>query len=97
MREYELMFIIKPDAAEEDVAAIKERLKKIMADLGGELTEELPGWGRRRLAYRIEKYAEGVYSVWRFKGQAETVKEMDRVMKISDVMLRHMIIRMDEK
>lgn len=97
MREYELMFIIKPDAAEEDVVALKERLKKIMAEVGGEVTEELPGWGRRRLAYRIEKYPEGVYSVWHFKGLPETVKELDRVMKISDVLLRHMMIRLDEE
>lgn len=97
MREYELMFIIKPDATEEDATALKERLKKIMADGGGEVTEELPGWGKKRLAYRIEKYTEGVYSVWRFNGLPDTVKELDRVMKISDVLLRHMIVRMDEQ
>ncbi len=97
MREYEMMFIIKPDLADEAVAEIKEKLQKIIADFGGEFVNEVPNWGKKRMAYRIEDYSEGIYALWNFKGQPETVVELDRVIKISDSLLRHIIIRKDEK
>ncbi|MEQ8201324.1 MAG: 30S ribosomal protein S6 [Syntrophomonadaceae bacterium] len=97
MREYEMMFIIKPDLAEEETTEIKDRLHKIIDDFGGEFTEEVGGWGRKRMAYRIEDYAEGIYCLWHFKGQPETVQELDRVIKISDSLMRHIIVRKDEK
>ncbi len=97
MRDYEMMFIIKPDLAEETVTEIKERLLKIIAEFGGEFIEEAGGWGKKRMAYRIEDYAEGIYCLWYFKGVPATVQELDRVIKISDRLLRHIIIRKDEK
>ena len=97
MREYEMMFILKPDLEEEQSVEAKERLQKIIADFGGEFGKELDGWGKKRLAYPIEKYTEGVYSVWHFKGQPDTIRELDRIIKISDKFLRHIIIRLDEK
>ncbi len=97
MREYEIMFIIKPDVAEEAVAEIKERLHKIIDEFGGEFGNEVDGYGKRRMAYRIEDYQEGIYSLWNFKGTPETVQELDRVIKISDSLLRHIIVRKDEK
>ncbi len=97
MREYEMMFIIKPDLAEEGLTEIKDRLHKIIDGFGGEFTEEVGGWGRKRMAYRIEDYAEGIYCLWHFKGQPETVQELDRVIKISDSLMRHIIVRKDEK
>ncbi len=97
MRDYEMMFIIKPDLAEEAVAEIKEKLHKIIDDFGGEFVNEVPNWGKKRMAYRIEDYSEGIYALWNFKGQPQTVLELDRVIKISDSLLRHIIIRKDEK
>ncbi|MDO4540387.1 MAG: 30S ribosomal protein S6 [Syntrophomonadaceae bacterium] len=97
MREYEMMFIIKPDASEEAIADIKERLQGIIASFGGEFVEEVGGWGKRRMAYKIQDYQEGIYSLWNFKGEAETVAELDRVIKITDVLMRHIIVRTDEK
>ena len=97
VRAYEMMFILKPDLEEEQFAETKDRLKKIIADFGGEFIRELDGWGKKRLAYAIQKYTEGVYSVWHFNGQPETVQELDRVIKISDRFLRHIIVRQDEK
>ncbi|MBO8159648.1 30S ribosomal protein S6 [Thermosyntropha sp.] len=97
MREYEIMFIMKPDLTDEQIAESKERLKKIIADFGGEFIGEDEGWGRKRLAYEIENYNEGIYSVWNFKGKPETAQELDRVIKLSDRFLRHMILRKDEK
>jgi len=97
MRAYEMMFIIKPDLPEEGLTEIKERLHKIIDDFGGEFVNEVGGWGKKRMAYRIEDYAEGIYCLWHFKGVPATVQELDRIIKISDSLLRHIIIRQDEK
>jgi len=97
MRTYEMMFILKPDLTEEEFAGTKERLKNIIAEFGGEFGKELDGWGKKRLAYSIQDYSEGVYAVWHFNGETETVNELDRVIKISDKFLRHIIIRLEEK
>ncbi|MBC7075674.1 MAG: 30S ribosomal protein S6 [Syntrophomonadaceae bacterium] len=96
MRTYEMMFILKPDLAEEEIGDIKERLKKVIENFGGEFIEEAEGWGKKRLAYEIKDYLEGIYSVWSLKGKPETVQELDRVIKLSDKFLRHVIIRQDE-
>lgn len=97
MRAYEMMFIIKPDLAEETITEIKERLHKIIAEFGGEFVNEAGGWGKKRMAYKVQDYSEGIYSLWNFNGIPETVQELDRVIKISDSFLRHIIIRKDEK
>jgi small subunit ribosomal protein S6 len=97
MRDYEIMYIIKPDVEEEIITETKDKLRKIIDDFGGEFSAEVPGWGKKRMAYRIEDYQEGIYVLWNFKGKPETVKELDRVIKISDNILRHIIIRKDEK
>lgn len=97
MRTYEIMFVLKPDLTEEVAAEAKERLRKIIDEFGGEFVKEADGWGKKRLAYKIEDYAEGIYSLWYFNGQPETVQELDRVIKLSDKFLRHIIIRQDEK
>jgi small subunit ribosomal protein S6 len=97
MRAYEMMFIIKPDVPEEGIAEIKEKLHKIIDDFGGEFVDEAIGWGKKRMAYKIEDYSEGIYSLWHFKGLSGTVQELDRVIKISDSLIRHIILRQDEK
>jgi small subunit ribosomal protein S6 len=91
------MIIFKPDLGEEAIAEIKERLLKIIADFNGEFIEEVTGWGKRRMAYSIDDYQEGIYLLWHFNGQADTVEELDRVIKISDKILRHMIVKLDPK
>lgn len=96
MRAYEIFMILKPDLAEEIIIETKERLQKIIASFGGEFVREVEGWGKRRLAYSIEDYLEGIYVLWDFNGKPETVQELDRVIKISDRILRHIIIRKDE-
>lgn len=97
MRTYEIMFILKPDLADEVITETKERLQKVIADFSGEFVNEVEGWGKKRLAYSIEDYMEGIYCLWNFKGKSETVEELDRIIKISDKFLRHMIVRQDEK
>lgn len=97
MRDYEIMFIIKPDLSEEAITEVKDKLRNIIDNFGGEFVNEVDGWGKKRMAYRIKDYQEGIYSLWNFKGVSETVQELDRVIKINDSFLRHIIIRKDEK
>ena len=70
-------------------------MQTIIADFGGEFLKELTA-GKKRLAYSIEDYSEGIYAVWHFNGETRTVDELDRIIKISDKFLRHMIIRLEE-
>jgi len=97
MRSYELMYILRPDLSPEAIEAANERVKTIIAKNGGEFSHQADGWGKRRLAYEIDDLTEGYYVVCYFRGNAETVKELDRVMKISEDFVRHMILRVDEK
>lgn len=97
MRSYELMYILRPDLNAEAMEAARERVKAIVANNGGEFEREAEGWGKRRLAYEIKDFTEGFYVVCYFRGTPETVKELDRVMKISEDFLRHLILRLDEK
>ena len=97
MRTYEIMFVLKPDLTEEQIQESQDRLRKIIDDFKREFLKEADGWGKKRLAYPIEDFTEGLYSLWYFKGEPSLVNELDRIIKISDNFLRHMIIRQEEK
>ncbi|NLB18979.1 MAG: 30S ribosomal protein S6 [Syntrophomonadaceae bacterium] len=92
MRPYEMMFILTPELPTESIDAAKDRVSDIITQTGGEF-QEFDVWGKRRLAYEINDFREGIYILAHFNGTTETVNEMDRVLKISDSFLRHMIIR----
>ncbi|MDR1192565.1 MAG: 30S ribosomal protein S6 [Peptococcaceae bacterium] len=96
MRNYELIFILKPDMEEEAMQAAIDRYSAIVTDGQGELVS-VDKWGKRRLAYEIKDLAEGYYVLVTFKSEPAVVKELDRVMKISDDMLRFMIVNKDDK
>ena len=87
-RTYELIYVLKPDAPESEVADIVERL-------GGTIdkTENGMPWGRRKLAYEIQHKGEANYHVFQFDADAETLAEITRVLKITDGALRHMAVR----
>ena len=95
MKKYEVMFII--DAALEDAQkeATVETVKGIIAAEGE--VENVDVWGLRKLAYPIQKKNEGYYVVIDFSAETELPKELDRRLKISDNVIRHMIISKDEK
>lgn len=95
MRNYEMMYIIKPDLDEEKLTAVIEKFSAIIADNGGEVAS-VDKWGKRRLAYEIKDYREGIYILVNFKGVAGTAQELDRVMKITDDILRFMILAKEE-
>lgn len=95
MIKYEVMFII--DAALEDAQkdATVETVKSIIAE-NGEVTN-VDVWGLRKLAYPIQKKNEGYYVVVEFNGAADLPKELDRRLKISDNVIRHIIVNKEEK
>jgi len=96
VRQYELVFIIKPNLEEEALEALVGKIKGIAETNGAEVIK-LDKWGKRRLAYEIKDYHEGFYEIMIFKGDAAVAAELDRILKITEPILRHMIVRDDEK
>jgi len=93
MRTYEVLFILSPQVPEEEATTLATEFKRIAEGSGAKLTHE-EVWGRRRLAYPIQKFNEGNYQLLVFETEAG-LNELDRRMKNSDRILRHMIVRTD--
>jgi len=96
VRDYEIMYIIRPDLEEEARNELVERFSTILTDNGAEV-EKVDEVGSRRLAYEIENYRDGYYVVINFKGDSNAVNEFDRQAKFSDDIIRHMAVRLDEQ
>ncbi|USG65781.1 30S ribosomal protein S6 [Brevibacillus ruminantium] len=95
MRQYEVMYVLRPDLEEEKVKANVARYSDVITSFGGEITK-LQEMGKRRLAYEIQKFREGYYVLMNFKSNADAVAEADRLMKINDDIIRFLFVR-DEK
>lgn len=95
-RIYEEMFIIRPDATEEEITPIVEQLKTTVTSAGGTIDKE-ERWGVRKLAYRVEKRNEGYYVLMQFTAEPQTVKEVERRLRVNDAVLKYMTVRIDEK
>ena len=93
MRTYEVLYILSPQVPEEEATTIATEFKKVAESTGALLKNE-EVWGRRRLAYPIHKFSEGNYHLFVFETEAG-LNELDRRMKNSDRILRHMIVRTD--
>lgn len=94
MRKYEVIFIIKP-ADEESINATIAKYETLITANGGNV-EKIDRWGKRRLAYEVKDHAEGFYALIYFTAEPKAVFELERVMKISDDILRHMVVKEDE-
>jgi len=93
MRTYEVLFILSPQVPEEEATALVAEFKRVGEATPATLKNE-EAWGRRRLAYPIEKFNEGIYHLFVFESDG-SLAELDRRMKNSDRVLRHMIVRTD--
>lgn len=89
MREYEILVITKPDLPEADISKTTERWEGIMKLNGGQILKK-DNWGAKRLAYPIQKFSRGVYHVYNVSTASENVKELDRVMRIDENVLRNL-------
>jgi small subunit ribosomal protein S6 len=96
MRIYEELFIVRPDATEEEVDPLIEQLKNVITNAGGTI-EKAEKWGTRKLAYRVSKYNEGQYILIVFNAKADTVKELERRLRVSDMVMKFLTVRIDEK
>lgn len=94
MRAYEVLFILKPDLEEEAINAAIEKFSNLIQQNGGTI-EQVNRWGKKKLAYEIQDFREGYYTLVLFQCEPETAKELDRVMKLADEVLRHLIVRRD--
>ena len=96
MRIYEELFIVRPDATDEEVDPLLEQLKNVITHSGGTL-DKTEKWGIRKLAYRVLKHNEGLYILLQFSAKPETVKEIERRLRVADLVLKYLTVRIDEK
>lgn len=94
MRKYEVVLIFAPGMEEEARNSLIERFKNIVTTNG--TVDNVDEWGNRKLAYEINDYQEGYYVFMNITASAEVVDEIDRIAKITDDVIRHMIVREDE-
>lgn len=92
MRKYETIFILHPSLDEEAVKANVEKFKGVIEN-GGGVIDNVDFWGKRKLAYEISKVNEGFYTLVNFSAEADLPKELDRVFRISDSVIRHIIVK----
>jgi len=94
MRRYELMLVLRPDVADDRSQALIDRTtRQIVAD-GGQIVKVAP-WGRRRLAYPIDRYREGSYHIVLFDAPAPAIAELERGLLITEEVLRHLVTRVE--
>jgi small subunit ribosomal protein S6 len=96
MRVYEELFIVKPDAPEEEVDAYIGQIKDLIVS-GNGTVEKADKWGVRKLAYRVQKYGEGLYVLIQFSSSPDLVKEIERRMRVTDFVIKFITVRIDEK
>ncbi len=92
MREYELIYIVRPDVEEEALEEISKKVDLVVTGNGGQVTE-VKRWGKRRLAYPIHKSKEGYYVLNRIQLEPQMLKEVERSLTLSEEVIRYLIVR----
>jgi len=93
-REYETTYILRPDISSEGISTVNTKVRHVIEAGGGSLLK-VENWGRRKLAYEIGHFKEGVYVLEVINGSGELMKELDRRLKVLDLVIRHMVVRVD--
>lgn len=91
MRSYEVMLILPPEADDAAVDGVLGRISQVLAERGGELGA-VDRWGRRRLAYEIDRRTEGYYVVVQFRADPQAITELDRVLSLADDVIRFKVV-----
>ena len=94
MRRYELMLIVRPDLPDDKAQAVIDRTTRQIVTSGGQIVKVAP-WGRRRLAYQIDRYREGSYHIVLFEAPGEALNDLERTLQITEEVLRHLVTRDD--
>ena len=95
-RQYELIYILPPDTTEQQVAELHGQVEAVVSRMHGKIANT-ENWGRKRLAYEIGHNKEGVYVLQVINGSGELMKELDRRLRVMDLVIRHMVVRVDEE
>ena len=95
-RQYELVYILPPETSEQQVGELHEQIAAIVSRMSGQI-EKTDNWGRRKLAYEIGKFKEGVYVLEVINGSGDLMKEIDRRLRVIDEVIRHLVVRVDEE
>src|SRR3954454_4491210 len=95
-RQYELVYIVAPEASEQEVADLHTQVEQIVQRFQGTF-DKTENWGRRKLAYEIGHHREGTYVVETITGSGELMKEIDRRLRVTDQVIRHLVVRVDEE
>jgi len=95
LRTYEVSYIAAPNVADDDLTKLTTQLENIIADRGGKVTK-IDNWGRRKLAYRIGRFDEGLYTFLFIEGSGQEIAEVERRLRVTDFVIRHMTVRTDE-
>ncbi|MFD2831115.1 30S ribosomal protein S6 [Corticicoccus populi] len=96
MRAYEILYVIRPNIEDEAKAALVERFDTILTSNGGEIIESKE-WGKKRLAYEINDFKDGIYHIIKVKDDGTATAEFDRLTKISNDIIRHIIVRDEQE
>jgi small subunit ribosomal protein S6 len=95
MRQYETMYILKPDLEAEQIKELVEKYQSLVTEHGGQI-DQLQEIGKRRLAYEINRYREGYYVLMQFSADTDFTRELERVMRLEDKVLRYLTVRLGE-
>ena len=96
MKAYELLFFVAPSIDEESRAAVMKRIETTIAE-GEGTVDNVDNWGKRKLAYEIDGLTDGDYTLIDFHANPENVAELDRVLRINDAVVRHMIVKRTDR
>jgi small subunit ribosomal protein S6 len=94
-REYETVYILRPNTANDGVAEVNTRVKNVIESMGGKVIK-LDNWGKRRLAYEVAKERKGIYLYWRYLATPGVVEEAERNLRMLDNVIRYMTVKVDE-
>jgi small subunit ribosomal protein S6 len=95
-RQYELVYVVSPQASEQDVTDLHAQIEATVARFGAQLAKT-ENWGRRKLAYQIGGHKEATYVLEVIDGGGDVMKEIDRRLKVNEQVLRHLVVRVDEE
>jgi small subunit ribosomal protein S6 len=96
MRNYEIMFIVNPNATEDEIDKINAQLESVITSGGGKI-EKIEKMGKRRLAYEVDKFREGSYVLFAIGANGDIIKECERRLRVIDAVIRYITVRLDEE
>jgi small subunit ribosomal protein S6 len=96
VRTYEALFIVRPDVADEDIQTMAKTVEKIITDNGGSIVRS-EIWGKRRLAYEVQKFTEGIYILIRFDAPAAVIGRLENHFRLAEEVIRYLTVHFDEQ